>query len=411
MSIKVDVGTPPSNFEDWTTAEVRFHGFADLTTERDEPVESPEFSCLGHQWRVDLYPGGDEHSNDGYVAVRLSNMTNKKSIIIEWCCIVRDAASKEIVYHEPETDQFGGVGDDGVLNYWGQSTCDLCKRSALLDALIEGTLIIDVRMKLVESSKYSSQFIPDNPINNIILNQFNEEESADVVFEVGSGSKQGKGTRKKSKTSTRFYAHRFVLLGASTLAEMCKQSGGGDATTSVAITDVKPDIFKHMLYYLYGGKLTEEEFKANAKDIIDAADKYGVVSLKLEAEAFYVKSAKFAVENIIDNLLYADSKNLALLTEAVTDFIVENGDDILGKVSFDNVPGSTVADILAAMARGKKKSNDSNDDINYNKMRVCTLRKMLHDKRLDVDGSREAMIALLKENSKDSGSAQDDENE
>ena len=41
MSIKVDVGTPPSNFEDWTTAEVRFHGFADLTTERDEPVESP----------------------------------------------------------------------------------------------------------------------------------------------------------------------------------------------------------------------------------------------------------------------------------------------------------------------------------------------------------------------------------
>ena len=44
-------------------------------------------------------------------------------------------------------------------------------------------------------------------------------------------------------------------------------------------------------------------------------------------------------------------------------------------------------------------------------MRVCTLRKMLHDKRLDVDGSREAMIALLKENSKDSGSAQDDENE
>ena len=31
-------------------------------------------------------------------------------------------------------------------------------------------------------------------------------------------------------------------------------------------------------------------------------------------------------------------------------------------------------------------------------MRVGTLRKMLDEKGLDVDGSRESMIALLKEN-------------
>ena len=284
-----------------------------------------------------------------------------------------------------------------------------------MDALVGGALIIEVRMKMVEASKYSSQFIPTNPLNNIILSQFNEEESADVVFEVGIGkqTKQGKGTRKKAKTSTTtFHAHRFVLLGASTLAEMCKPSGGDEATASVTITDVKPDIFKHVLYYLYGVKLTEEEMEENAKDLIDAADKYGVVSLKLEAEVHYVKSTEFTVENIINNLLYADSKNLALLTEAVTDFIVENKDDIIGKVSFDDVPGAMMTDLLTAMSRGEQKNNDSNDDtINYNKMRVCTLRNMLHEKGLDVDGSREAMIALLKENSKESGSAHYDENE
>ena len=158
-----------------------------------------------------------------------------------------------------------------------------------------------------------------------------------------------------------------------------------------------------MLYYMYGGKLAEEELKVDAKDIIDAADKYGIVSLKLEAEASYVKSTTLTNDNIIDNLLYADAMNCALLKEAVMDYIVENGDDILGKVSFDNVPGSTVSDILAAMARGKKKSNDSNDDsINYNKMRVCALRKMLHDKGLDVDGSREAMISALKASEEES---------
>ena len=55
-------------------------------------------------------------------------------------------------------------------------------------------------------------------------------------------------------------------------------------------------------------------------------------------------------------------------------------------------------DLLAAMAREEQSGDSNSDKINYNKMRVGTLRKMLDDKGLDVDGSREAMIALLKEN-------------
>jgi len=115
-----------------------------------------------------------------------------------------------------------------------------------------------------------------------------------------------------------------------------------------------------------------------------------------------VKSTALTNDNIIDNLLYADSKNLALLKESVMDYIVANKDDIIGKVSFSNVPSDMITDILAAVARGEQNDNDINDSINYNKMRVGTLRKMLHEKGLDVDGSREAMIALLKENSEES---------
>ena len=54
-------------------------------------------------------------------------------------------------------------------------------------------------------------------------------------------------------------------------------------------------------------------------------------------------------------------------------------------------------DLLAAMAREEQSGDSNSDKINYNKMRVGALR-MLDDKGLDVDGSREAMIALLKEN-------------
>ena len=108
----------------------------------------------------------------------------------------------------------------------------------------------------------------------------------------------------------------------------------------------------------------------NAKDIIDACDKYGVVNLKLEAEATYVKSTEITMDNMMDNLLYADSKNLALLKEAVMDYIVTNKDDIIGKVSFDNIPGFAT-DLLTAVSRGEQNESVG-DKMNYNTMRVCT---------------------------------------
>ena len=49
------------------------------------------------------------------------------------------------------------------------------------------------------------------------------------------------------------------------------------------------------------------------------------------------------------------------------------------------------------MARGEETNGDEEGDIKYNRMRVGTLRKILDEKGLDVDESREAMIALLKE--------------
>jgi len=261
-----------------------------------------------------------------------------------------------------------------------------------MKSLVEGSLVIEVRMKSTDKS--IPQFIPTNPLRKNVLELFMDEESADAVFEVG-GEQQTKGKRKKTTPATKLYAHRLILKNnASALYEMCK-SDGEEGITTVSITDVKPEIFRHMIYYAYGGKLSKEDLKKNAKDIINACDKYGVVHLKLEAEAKYVETTKITMDNMMDNLLYADSKNLALLKEAVMDYIVANKRDIMGKVSFDNVPGGLITDVLAAMSRGEV--GDDGDNKDYNTMRVGTLRKMLDEKGLEVDGSRESMIALLKE--------------
>ena len=380
---RVDFGTPPDGFKDWTTTSVCFHGFADISRTRGEKVKSPRFSCFGHQWLLELYPGGKATSSERYVAIYLVNYSTA-SIKIQYGFSVRDADGKEVVNCKTQMHEFVARGSGGNARGYPE----FAKRSIIMNALIDGSFIINVRMK-------PTQFVPTNPIKKNLLELF-IQDATDVVFEVG-GEHQKKGKHKRAKlSSTTLYAHRSVLQKcAPMLYEMCGLDRG--EITTVSITDVKPKIFKHMIYHTYGGTLSDEDLMDNAKDIINSCDKYGLVHLKLEAEASYVKSTKITMDNMMDNLLFADSKNLALLKEAVMDFIVANKRDIMGNVSFDNVPGGTVSDVLAAVARGEQSGDGDGKD--YNKMRVGTLREMLDDKGLDVDGSREAMIALLKEHS------------
>ena len=130
------------------------------------------------------------------------------------------------------------------------------------------------------------------------------------------------------------------------------------------IPDVKADIFHHLLYYIYGGKVADDELKANAKKIINASDKYGVPNLKLEAEACFVNSTTITAENMMEHLLYADSKNCAFLKEAVMDFVASNEVEVIEKVSLKDVPGGMFADLLTAVEKGKKKdvNNDQSGD-------------------------------------------------
>ena len=375
--------------------EVHYNGFEGLPSERGVPVQSPEFTCFGHKWRVEIYPGGHSTSNEGMVGIFLENRSDER-ITINFGLSVKDKngkAVKDIVsYAALDFAPYGQITCiRGFDNFW--------QRSDVINALINGTLIIEVRMKSAADTVADTTFIPENPIAKSVLAMFNDEESADVLFEVDNEPVRSDDMHKRSKTTTTLYAHRIIMekCASNILGELCKTEEDDDiAITSVSVTDVKPDIFKHMLYYTYGGKISDEDMKDNAKDIIDAADKYGIVGLKLEAEASLVNFTTITFDNAIDNLLYADSKNCALLKEAILDFIAENRTESPKRLSFNNVPGHVIPDLLTAVNRGDSgTSANTNNDLST--MRVNDLRKMLNDKGLDVDGSREMMIARLEE--------------
>ena len=266
------------------------------------------------------------------------------------------------------------------------------------NCLVNGALVLKVSMwtrsQITSQEVSDSEFVPPNPFLSNMLKEYANEETSDVAFEVGGASRESDGKRRKQARTnpTTFHAHHLVLrCNAPALAEMCKPG----TSSPVRIPNVSPEAFKHMLYYCYGGELSEEDMEENARELVDAADRFGVTNLKLKAEACLVRSATFTPDNILDNLLYADSKNCALFLEKAMDYVVENRDEVVEKVSFDDLPGSMVNDVLTALG-SKRQARMSGDDFTY--MRVAELRKRLHAKGLCVDGSRKAMVALLKEN-------------
>eukprot|EP00984_Skeletonema_dohrnii_P004977 scaffold1761_cov78-Skeletonema_dohrnii-CCMP3373.AAC.10 len=378
----LDMGCPSSTGEEWASVKILIHDFADLPSAVGKYTRSPEFKCSGHRWCIKLYPGGTDEASVGYLSLVLQlcsggNATAafEASFLDKYQSVRHTMRGTEQSFHS------------GRLRGWPQIVSRsyiLNQSNNILDD--KGTLAVVVSIK----RDSASPFVPSNPMKSMIMGMFLDEETADVCFEVNAGVNVDDAD-EAAPLPVPFHAHSQILQGCAPMLASLFGSDEEEIATA-SITDVKPAIFRHLLHYVYGGSVAEGELTTHSKDIINAADKYSIVNLKLEAEAVYVKSTKITMVNAIDNLLYADSFNLALLKEVVLDFLAENHDEAIGSLSFDDVPGHLMKDLMVAFGRKMKGTNEGS---NYTTMRVSELRMKLAKVGLDVDGSREAMIEAL----------------
>ncbi|KAL7458432.1 hypothetical protein ACHAWC_010044 [Mediolabrus comicus] len=376
--------------EGWKSYKVNIHDFAAIDATEGNFFWTPEFSCNGHRWGLKIYPGGHGSTDDGRFSIFLARRS-KEGILATFDMKILNkfgdvVGGKQKTYFYPP----GDTKAPGWVSY--------CRHFEILD-LSQNILHDDDTLAVVISIKEDPSalkpFIPKNPCQNMLQRKFLDEETSDVCLEVSSSEVKGDGS-KRSKSAVKFHAHILILqMCAPMLAALFGSCTDGESAIA-SITDVEPDIFRHLLFYVYGGSVPEDVLKQNAKEIIDTADKYSIVNLKLEAEAAYVESTIITMENAIDNLLYADAKNCALLKEAVLDFLAENSVEAAQNISFSDVPTHVINDLLVAFGRSKKSDGSGNDNDKYSTMRVSELRRMLDEKGLDVDGPREAMIEALK---------------
>jgi len=284
--------------------------------------------------------------------------------------------------------------------------------------LNNGTLTVEVRIK-PHDNYCCSNFIPRNEFAQNMMQSFMDETTADVIFEVKHQNNKSEAAEEgdddpsspsspssPTAKSVIFHAHKVVLqfcAKGSTLASLCE--GGHDTLSStttmpvVPISDINPEVFHQMLQYIYGGTIAPSEWEIRSKDFIDAADRYGVTNLKIEAEAWYAKHFELTVENVIDTLLYADDTSCFLLKEVCTKFILENVKEVIASDSFESITQSTsvMKEILSLATTNKKQAGDGKkkgiEDLN--KLSINELRAKLYDRGDEFDGPRETLIAQL----------------
>ncbi|KAL7550144.1 hypothetical protein ACHAWF_013415 [Thalassiosira exigua] len=136
------------------------------------------------------------------------------------------------------------------------------------------------------------------------------------------------------------------------------------------------------------------------KDFIDAADQFGVVNVKLAMEFSLVQRIYFDLGNVTDWLLFADSNTCPLLKEHAVSYIMANAADYMESSNSKKLKESPkLMEELMFEIISNSANRDSRMDSTGNNCTVNDLRKMLHKEGLDLNGSKEMLVARL-ENSK-----------
>jgi hypothetical protein len=411
QAIHVDVFNSSDTFKLWQTVNVVFHAFGKmlstlLAQDVKTKIVSPKFTCIGAEWCLWVYLS-DPKSKFVSIALRSASDTPIKA---EVGFSIRNAAGKEVHNIDPQSEEFLGspkvflipefLEHAEALMYIVDGALEFLEHAEALMYIVDGALTIEVRMKSWTSCRPKDVFVPQHKVNSRILQLFNDEDSADTTITLKDcASSGGEGreetSNKKAKVERTYYVHSLILKQmAPQLAEMCGNPKN-EKKAPIVFSNQHPFVFEMLLQYIYGGEVSYECMKPLLKDFINTANRYGVVGLKLQAEALYVQCTPITLENMMEQLEYAESMQLALLKETVVDFVVANNRRVLEEGVFLGALGSLVRDILAALSRMLEPPSFDDRD-NVTTMRVSELRGECERNGLPFDGSRDSMIKDLK---------------
>jgi len=251
-----------------------------------------------------------------------------------------------------------------------------------LIGMIQGETL-GVRLELTVNAEIF-HYIPPNPHQNTALKLLEDgERCGDVIFEVHAQGSGGLKNGNLNKTAGEIRAHSCIMM-------KCQSRKLGDMVTSakvvggvkrIMITDVGRVVFHLMLFHIYGGEMSGRLFTTYSKDVLKAASNYGLVNLKMEAEAAFVRATTVTSDNFEEMKLLAKNMKCPLIEECTADY---------RNLIDQNTSGGSLRAHNRELSLNKQYEGGQ-----YNHLRVSALRQLLHEKGMQVDMTRENMIKEL----------------
>eukprot|EP00956_Cyclotella_meneghiniana_P033527 scaffold96769_cov63-Cyclotella_meneghiniana.AAC.5 len=345
----------------------KFDEFAYLPTEVDNAVESEvQTDCNGNEWMLVLFPGGQSDSNEGWVSLYINYLggANNDSLDTAYSLDIKDANGT--VYDNEDDDQLLEAGN----NTWGYH--DYLERAEIVDPnnniLKDGALCIDLTIQ-VKPSLRDDLYGYNHRLTDKMRQLLESGERSDATFIVGDET---------------FKVHSCIIHNnAPVLANQLNQNAQNPDNV---IEGILPEVFRLVLMFVYTEFCPSwEEINVHAKELIDAANRYELIELKVDVENVLVRERIMNRENVSDWILFADAHSCALLKEYALSYFLLHSTEILKSEHSKRLreSGEVLSEIIMLMADGDGG------------ITVTELRKQLGKRDLDVDGSKETLAARL----------------
>ena len=341
----------------------KFDNFADLPSDRDDETESDvQTDCNGHKWFLALYPGGQTINKEpGRVGLYLHSQ-NDASLHTKYIVSIKDSYGVTVKEFKQERN-FLHEEDWG----WGEN--QFIERSKILNTanniLRDGALYTDVAIQVKDGK--DDLFQPPNDHCKNMLNLLTSQEKADTSFNVGQQV---------------FLVHSLIINANAPL--LANHSNGDTIDTS-------PEVFQLILEHIYAGRLPEDrDILKHGKELINVADRYELIQLKMTVESVLVRERVMTIKNVADYILFADAKSCALLKEYAICFFSTHCRAVLE--SKRSKPLKESAKLLSEIMMFMNPRNEHDKILTVNELRT-ELGKL----ELDVDGSKDTLVSRLEE--------------
>ncbi|KAJ4770482.1 BTB/POZ/MATH-domain protein [Rhynchospora pubera] len=268
-------------------------------------ISSPVFGVKDYEWTLHFYPQGNSLANNNgtHASLFLNYVGKIKEVQAEFSLNILDKKGEHSSTRKPLVHTFECYPNN---NDWGYA---LFISRVEIDNLFcnDGLVIISCNIRVVSASAGVDDC--SDGLCQDIEKLWRKGARFDVTFEV---------------EEERICAHKFMLAARSPVFEAELYGSMKEAkSSSIKIKDMKAEVFKALLHFIYTDKFDDGKLKHDlsdelVQDLFAAADRYTLEKLKMQCQKRL--HVYLSIDTVLTTLTLAEQHNSAWLKEKCLQF-------------------------------------------------------------------------------------------